>query len=42
MAEGTAADALKGALQFAPYVKFQVQQVLSLAEAGDVMKAMAP
>jgi hypothetical protein len=40
LGEGTAADALKGCMQFAPYIKFTVHPVLSLKEAGEVMKSM--
>jgi hypothetical protein len=38
--EGTAADMLKGAMQFEPYVKFTVHPVLSLKEVMEVMKSM--
>ena len=38
--EGTTQDALKGAMQFDPYVKFQTIPVLSIDEVADVMKSM--
>jgi hypothetical protein len=38
--EGTAADTLKGTMQFAPYIRFTVHPVLSLKEMADVMKSM--
>ena len=38
---GTESDALRGAMQFAPYIKFTVHPVLSLKEVGEVMKSMA-
>ncbi len=42
LAEKDAANNLKGALQFAPYYKFTVHEVLSLAEASQVMQSMQP
>lgn len=38
--EGTAADMMKGAMQFEPYFKFTVHPVLSLKEVMEVMKSM--
>jgi hypothetical protein len=40
MSEKTEADVLRGAMQFAPFFKFTVHPVLSLKEAGEVMKSM--
>lgn len=40
ISEGTEADALKVAMQFGPFIKFTVHPVLSLKQAGDVMKSM--
>jgi hypothetical protein len=40
ISEGNEADAFRGAMQFAPYVKFTVQPVLSLKQCADVMKSM--
>jgi hypothetical protein len=40
ISEGTEVDGLKVAMQFAPYIKFTVHPVLSLKQAGDVMKSM--
>ncbi len=42
MMEGTAAEALSSAMQFNPYVKSNIQQVLSIDEAAQVMQAMQP
>ena len=38
--EGNAADALRGIMQFQPYIKFKVQPVLSYDEVMEVMKSM--
>lgn len=38
--EGTAVDALRGATQYMPYVKFQVHPVLSINEVAELMKSM--
>jgi len=40
IAEGTEADALKRVMQFMPYVKFQVQPVLSIDAVAEVMKSL--
>jgi hypothetical protein len=40
IAEGTAVDALRGAMLFMPYVKFQVHPVLSMGEVAELMKSM--
>ena len=40
--EGEAIDAFRGAMQFYPYVKFEVHPVLSLAEVAEGMKSMMP
>jgi hypothetical protein len=40
ISEKTDADVLRGAMQFSPYFKFTVHPVLSLKQAGDVMKSM--
>ncbi len=40
IAEGTEADALKRVMQFTPYIKFQVQPVLSIDEVAEVMKSL--
>jgi hypothetical protein len=40
LGEGTEADALKVAMQFGPYIKFTVYPVLSVKQAGEVMKSM--
>ena len=37
---GTEADTLKRTMQFAPYIRFKVQPVLSIAEAAEVMKSL--
>ena len=39
LSEGTGVEALTRALQFSPYVKFEVKQVLSIAEAIEAIKA---
>jgi hypothetical protein len=38
--EGTAADALMGAMQFMPHYKFHVHPVLSMGEVTELMKSM--
>jgi len=42
MSEGTGANNLKGAMNFMPYYKFSVREVLSLAEVAQVMQSMQP
>jgi hypothetical protein len=41
ISEGTEADGLKVAMQFAPYIRFTVHPVLSLKQAGEVMKSIS-
>ena len=38
--DGTASDALRGTMQFSPYVKFQTHLVLSVDEVAEVMKSL--
>jgi hypothetical protein len=38
--EGTEADTLKRTMQFAPYIRFKVHPVLSVAEAAGIIKSM--
>jgi len=40
IAEGTEADTLARTLQFAPYIRFKVQSVLSIDEVAEVMKSL--
>jgi hypothetical protein len=42
MAEGTGANNLKGAMQYMPYYKFTVHEVLSFDEVSQVMQSMQP
>ena len=41
LCEGIGIDRLKGVMPFYPYLKFNVQEVLTLGELSDVMKSMA-
>jgi hypothetical protein len=40
IAEGTEADSLKASMMFQPYFRFTVHPVLTLKQAGEVMKSM--
>jgi hypothetical protein len=42
IAAGEPADGLKASMAFAPYYKFEIRPVLSLAETMQVMKSMQP